>query len=360
MSATMTLVTAPPVDTRPRRAPKKALPWGSPVVYFVALVVIALMLGPVIYIILGGFRSNSAITVDPAGFPDPWNVENYIGVITSGQFWGQVGNSTMVALATTVGAVALGLAASYVIARYNFRGRGALYALFASGLMFPITVAITPLYIVIRSLGLMNSLPGIILPQIAFALPTTIIILVPFLRAIPDEIQEAASIDGCSRLGFFWRMVLPLAVAPLPPRPPRATLAFGVLALGLATWSAACGAWMRPPYRHEFSATGIADERAYYTHQSSRRNPITIADYLDLRDGWVRHGFALRELAASGSRQLLVGDRAYSLAPGLRRDVTLVAVVSNVGVPTGLPPCPGLRGEPCRGYQPYVNQPTSP
>lgn len=229
----MTLVTAPSVDTRPRRAPKKALPWGSPVVYFVALVVIALMLGPVIYIILGGFRSNSAITVDPAGFPDPWNVENYVGVITSGQFWGQVGNSTMVALATTVGAVALGLAASYVIARYNFRGRGALYALFASGLMFPITVAITPLYIVIRSLGLMNSLPGIILPQIAFALPTTIIILVPFLRAIPDEIQEAASIDGCSRLGFFWRMVLPLAVP-------------GVITVGILAFIGSWNAYLLP------------------------------------------------------------------------------------------------------------------
>ena len=229
----MTLVTAPPVDTRPRRAPKKALPWGSPVVYFVALVVIALMLGPVIYIILGGFRSNSAITVDPAGFPDPWNVENYVGVITSGQFWGQVGNSTMVALATTIGAVALGLAASYVIARYSFRGRGALYALFASGLMFPITVAITPLYIVIRSLGLMNSLPGIILPQIAFALPTTIIILVPFLRAIPDEIQEAASIDGCSRLGFFWRMVLPLAVP-------------GVITVGILAFIGSWNAYLLP------------------------------------------------------------------------------------------------------------------
>ncbi|MCM3695354.1 carbohydrate ABC transporter permease [Microbacterium oleivorans] len=229
----MTLVTAPPVDTRPRRAPKKALPWGSPVVYFVALVVIALMLGPVIYIILGGFRSNSAITVDPAGFPDPWNVENYVGVITSGQFWGQVGNSTTVALATTIGAVALGLAASYVIARYSFRGRGALYALFASGLMFPITVAITPLYIVIRSLGLMNSLPGIILPQIAFALPTTIIILVPFLRAIPDEIQEAASIDGCSRLGFFWRMVLPLAVP-------------GVITVGILAFIGSWNAYLLP------------------------------------------------------------------------------------------------------------------
>lgn len=195
-----------------RRRDVNKLPWGSPAVYFIALVVIALMLGPVLYIIIGGFRTNSEITVDPSGLPVNWNPQNYVDVLTSGLFWNEVLNSTMVAVATTVGAVVLGLMASYVIARYSFVGRGALYALFAAGLMFPITVAITPLYIVVRNLGLMNTLPGVILPQIAFALPTTIIILVPFLRAIPDEIQEAAYIDGCGRLSFFWRMVLPLAV----------------------------------------------------------------------------------------------------------------------------------------------------
>ncbi|MDW4573761.1 carbohydrate ABC transporter permease [Microbacterium sp. M3] len=200
-------------DTTPgRRRDVNRLPWGSPAVYFIALVVIALMLGPVLYIIIGGFRTNSEITVDPSGLPASWNPQNYVDVLTSGLFWNEVLNSTMVGLATTAGAVVLGLMASYVIARYDFVGRGALYALFAAGLMFPITVAITPLYIVVRNLGLMNSLPGVILPQIAFALPTTIIILVPFLKAIPDEIQEAAYIDGCGRLSFFWRMVLPLAV----------------------------------------------------------------------------------------------------------------------------------------------------
>jgi raffinose/stachyose/melibiose transport system permease protein len=106
----------------------------------------------------------------------------------------------------------LGVMASYVIARYDFIGKGAMYSLFAAGLMFPATVAITPLYLLIRNLGLVNSLAGIILPQIAFALPTTIIILVPFLRAIPKELEEAASIDGASRLGFFWRMVVPLSL----------------------------------------------------------------------------------------------------------------------------------------------------
>jgi raffinose/stachyose/melibiose transport system permease protein len=186
--------------------------WGNPIVYVAALLLIGLMLGPVLYIITGGFRTNSQITIDPAGLPHPWVFNNYADVLTSGVFWRQVGNSTIVAVTTTIGVVTLGVMASYVLARYRFRGRGAMYALFAAGLMFPATVAITPLYILVKNLGLVNTLPGVILPQIAFGLPTTIIILVPFLQAIPKEIEEAAAIDRCSRLGFFWRMVLPLSV----------------------------------------------------------------------------------------------------------------------------------------------------
>jgi len=188
--------------------PKK----GNPVVYVAALMLVGLMLGPVLYIIIGGFRTNAQITTDPAGLPDPWQFGNYTGVLASDAFWRQVVNSTLAAAVTTAGVVALGVMASYVLARYRFRGRGALYALFAAGLMFPVTVAITPLYILIKNLGLVNTLPGVILPQIAFGLPTTIIILVPFLQAIPREIEEAAAIDRCSRLGFFWRIVLPLSV----------------------------------------------------------------------------------------------------------------------------------------------------
>ncbi|WP_372492548.1 carbohydrate ABC transporter permease [Microbacterium kunmingense] len=230
--STMTITTRV-AGRRSKGAPAKKLPWGPPSVYFIALVIIGMMLGPVLYIIIGGFRSNSEITVNPAGLPTEWRWENYASVLAAPQFWTQVGNSTLVGLATTFGAVALGLMASYVIARYRFRGRGALYALFAAGLMFPITVAITPLYIVIRNLGLMNSLPGVILPQIAFALPVTIIILVPFLRAIPDEIQEAAYIDGCGRLSFFWRMVLPLSIP-------------GVITVAILTFIGSWNAYLLP------------------------------------------------------------------------------------------------------------------
>ena len=228
MTTDSTPVRAARVSAPTRRKPRKDVGWGNPIVYVAALVLIGLMLGPVLYIVIGGFRTNSQITTNPAGLPDPWESGNYAGVLSSGTFWRQVGNSTMAAVATTIGVVALGVMASYVLARYQFRGRGAMYALFAAGLMFPITVAITPLYILVRNLGLVNSLPGVILPQIAFGLPTTIIILVPFLQAIPKEIEEAAAIDGSSRLGFFWRMVLPLSVPGL--------ITVGILAF-IASWN---------------------------------------------------------------------------------------------------------------------------
>lgn len=206
MSAT-TLETAPHKVLRQNREK-----WGSPATYFIALLFIAICLAPVLYIVIGGFRSNSQITSSPAGFPDPWRVDKYLDVLTSSTFWLEVGNSAIAAIATTLGVVVLGVMVSFVIARYEFRGRAAMYSLFAAGLMFPITVAITPLYILVKDLGLTNSLAGVILPQIGFGLPVTVIILVPFLKAIPDEIEEAASIDGASRLGFFFRMVVPLSI----------------------------------------------------------------------------------------------------------------------------------------------------
>ncbi|GAA4768830.1 carbohydrate ABC transporter permease [Microbacterium gilvum] len=207
-----TLLVLPGARARRRVAAQRTGGGARAITYLCAVVLIAICMGPVLYIVLGGFRTNAQITTDPAGLPAPWNLANYGDVLASTSFWQAMGSSTLTALGTTAGVVALGLMASYVIARYDFAGKGALYALFAAGLMFPVTVAITPLYLLVRSLGLTNNLLGVILPQIAFALPTTIIILVPFLRAIPAEIEEAASIDGASRLGFFFRMVLPLSL----------------------------------------------------------------------------------------------------------------------------------------------------
>ena len=186
-------------------------PWGHPIVYVLSLVLVLICVTPVVYIIIDGFRTNSQITRDPAGMPNPWNFENYKTVFASNTFWSELVNSLIVSLGTMVGVVALALMVSFVIARYRFRLNKALYSLFAAGMMFPITVAITPLYLLLRNLHLINSHLGIVLPQIAFGLPQAIIIMVPFLKSIPLELEEAAELDGCSRLGFFFRMVLPLS-----------------------------------------------------------------------------------------------------------------------------------------------------
>ena len=163
---------------------------------------------------VGGVCGSGFITNNPSGLPDPWAIQNYVNVAQSDTFWVELKNSLIVAIFTMLGVVVLGLGimVSYVIARYKFKYAPLMYSLFSAGLMFPMTVGITPLYLMIRNLGLSNSLAGIILPQIAFGLPQTIIILVPFLQSIPNELEEAALLDGCSRLGFFWRMVIPLAM----------------------------------------------------------------------------------------------------------------------------------------------------
>src|ERR1700761_3887638 len=95
--------------TQSRLAPRRGLRWGNPIVYLVALVLIGLMLGPVLYIIVGGFRDNSQITVSPAGLPHPWRLGNYTGILSSEVFWQEVGNSAIVALGTTIGVVVLGV-----------------------------------------------------------------------------------------------------------------------------------------------------------------------------------------------------------------------------------------------------------
>ncbi len=186
-------------------------PWGHPIVYILSLLLVLVCITPVVYIILGGFRTNSQITRDPAGMPNPWNPANYITVLSGNVFWSELVNSLIVAAATTFFVVMLALMVSFAIARFRFRGRGVLYGLFAAGMMFPVTVAITPLFIEMRNIGLQNSLLGIVICEIAFGLPQAVVILVPFLETIPQSIQEAAEIDGCSPLGFFWRMIVPLS-----------------------------------------------------------------------------------------------------------------------------------------------------
>ena len=183
------------------------------VVYLVALVAVAITVGPVLYGALGGFRTNGQIAERPTALPDPWVLGNYTGVLSGGAFWTYALNSTVIAVITTVVTVVFGVMAAYPLARYRFRGREALFMVFVLGLLFPAAVAVIPLFILVtRDLGMGNTWWGVALPQAAFSLPLTVVILRPFLMALPNELEEAALIDGASRIGVFWRIILPLSM----------------------------------------------------------------------------------------------------------------------------------------------------
>ena len=189
------------------------LRWGALIILAAAIII------PILYAALGGFRDNYQMTVNPVALPDPWVTSNYTDVLTSGSFWQQLLNSILIALGTTVLVLACASLAAFVFARRAFPGREVLFTFFTLGLLFPSAVAILPLFVLIRTLGLLDNPLGIALPQAAFALPLTIIVLRPFFRSIPAELEDAAAIDGCGSFGFFWRVLLPLS------RPALATVA---------------------------------------------------------------------------------------------------------------------------------------
>jgi raffinose/stachyose/melibiose transport system permease protein len=184
--------------------------WTSPLVYVLALAVAGVTIAPIVYVIIGGFRTTGQIANDPIALPDPWVPGNYADAATTGTFWGQAANSLIVATITTLLAVGLGAMAAFALARMQFRGRDALYSFFVLGLLFPVAVAVLPLYLLLRNLDL-SGLLAVAVPQAAFALPVTIVILRPFMRNVPGELEDAATIDGCGRLRFFWRILLPLS-----------------------------------------------------------------------------------------------------------------------------------------------------
>ncbi|NUO43530.1 MAG: carbohydrate ABC transporter permease [Streptomyces sp.] len=179
--------------------------------HVILLAVGAVMVVPLVYAVLSGFKSTDELSSNPFGLPEHWLASNYTDILGSGDFWKLLGNSTLIAIATTVIVVAVSALAAFSFARFAFRGREVLFTFFTMGLMFPFAVAALPLFLLLRYLGLLDNPLGVILPQAAFGLPMTIIILRAFFREIPGELEEAATLDGCSSFGFMWRVLLPMA-----------------------------------------------------------------------------------------------------------------------------------------------------
>jgi len=233
-TATPTTTTQPAVGQATRRGAAAGRPtFAGAVAYAILVLVATAILVPIVFAVLGGFKTTGQLVSNPlALLPKDWVFSNYGDVLigkNAGVFWREAANSLIVALVAVTITVGFASLAAFAFARMAFRGREATYTLFVFGLLFPSAVAILPLYILVRQLGLAGNLLGVALPQAAFQLPLTIVILRPFFRSIPAELEDAARIDGCGSFGFFWRVLLPLA------RPALATVS--VLAI-VMTWNA--------------------------------------------------------------------------------------------------------------------------
>ena len=179
--------------------------------YIAATVASVIILSPLFIAVFGGFKESGELVNSPFSLPTVWILSNYQYVFGLSSFWRQLLNSAIVMIGTVVLATLSASLASFVFARMRFKGRDTIFNVFLIGLLFPIMVAILPLYILMRQLGLVNSLFGLILVEAAFQLSGMILILRGFFRSVPRELEDATYIDGGTALTFFWQVLLPLS-----------------------------------------------------------------------------------------------------------------------------------------------------
>lgn len=209
----MTAVLTPPlpdvVDVRRRRP---ARDWPG-IGLWVALVVSALVWAtPFLFMVLTSLKSKADVTQSSTwDLPAEWLWSNYAGAVETGNLWVTGGNSLLIAVIKVPLGLALAAATAFALGRLRFRRHKLVLALFAVGSMVPIQVGLGSLFSTMLSLDLLDSKLGLILPYLAFGIPYQVFMLYGFFRAIPDEIEESARIDGASTFRIFWQICLPLA-----------------------------------------------------------------------------------------------------------------------------------------------------
>jgi len=174
-------------------------------------VLVVFVATPLVATVLGGFKSLGELRTNPFGLPQAWEWENYGGILMSKRYWQLLGNSLIISTMTVVLTLIAASMAAFVFAQIKFFGSAMLMSYITMGLLFPAATAILPLFIKVRDLGLLDSYFGVVLPQVAFALAMSILLLRRFFKDIPYELLEAARIDGCSYIEFFRYVTLPLS-----------------------------------------------------------------------------------------------------------------------------------------------------
>lgn len=174
---------------------------------------------PLLWTVMSSFKTSKEIFSSPFALPARWNFDNYVGAWTTAGIGSFLLNSVIVVFGALALTMLFGAMCAYVLARFQFPGNRAIYYLMLAGLTFPIFLAIVPLFFVLRNIGLLNTLPGLVLTYAAFALPFTVFFLFSFFKALPNSIAEAAALDGAGEWRTFFQVMLPMA------RPGLATVA---------------------------------------------------------------------------------------------------------------------------------------
>jgi raffinose/stachyose/melibiose transport system permease protein len=182
------------------------------IVTFGALVVLAgLVLFPVLATALNGFKDLSELRTNPFGLPHVWMWSNYWSILTGYRYWQVLGNSLLIALFTVALTLVVASMAAFTFAHLRFFGDKFLLSYLQVGLLFPLATAIVPLFIKIRDLGLLDSYWGIILPQVAFSLAMSVLLIRNAFKQLPSELLDAAMMDGCGYFRYFFYVTLPLS-----------------------------------------------------------------------------------------------------------------------------------------------------
>lgn len=172
---------------------------------------VVIICAPLLWVLMSSFKTTQQIFASPFTLPTTFNFDNYVSAWTSASI-GTYFVNTVIVVGFALGIVMLlGSMCAYYLARYEFRGSKIIYYLMLAGLTFPIFLAVVPLFQTLRGFGLLNTFPGLIITYVAFALPFTVFFLYAFFRTLPQEIAEAAMIDGAGPWRIFFTIMLPMA-----------------------------------------------------------------------------------------------------------------------------------------------------
>lgn len=175
------------------------------------LLFLGTMLLPFLWTIASSFKTGSAILGEPWSLPTTLGPKNYINAWKEAGIGSAFGNSLVITLATMAILIPVGSMAAYVLAKYVFPGSKLILGGFLTGMMFPHFLVVVPLFLMLKDLSLLDTKTGIVLVYVAYSLSFTVFVLHGFFEALPNELGEAAMLDGCSHAGTFWRVMFPLA-----------------------------------------------------------------------------------------------------------------------------------------------------